>query len=157
MLPEAIKGMARRALVQECPRCATREAWERQSRGLQCRARLSQGRPLSHSPRAGGSERLQEARRHRPLCSAALRQRAEFDRTEHLWERGETCPVSTEGGTRRIHFVREGGGGGSNALFLGNEDSWLEEERCRPVAVLTAARGGRRAEEGGETSARRRD
>ena len=27
-------------------------------------------------------------------------------------ERDETCPVSTEGWTRRVHFVREGGGGG---------------------------------------------
>ena len=25
----------------------------------------------------------------------------------------ETCPISTEGGTRRVHFVREGGGGGA--------------------------------------------
>ena len=24
----------------------------------------------------------------------------------------ETCPISTEGWTRRVHFVREGGGGG---------------------------------------------
>ena len=40
----------------------------------------------------------------------------------YLWERDETCPVSTagwtrriqsvrEGWTRRVHFVREGGGG----------------------------------------------
>jgi hypothetical protein len=26
---------------------------------------------------------------------------------------GETCPVSTEGWTRRVHFVREAGGGGA--------------------------------------------
>jgi hypothetical protein len=26
-------------------------------------------------------------------------------------QRDETCPISTEGGTRRVHFVREGGGG----------------------------------------------
>jgi hypothetical protein len=25
--------------------------------------------------------------------------------------RDETCPISTEGWTRRVHFVREGGGG----------------------------------------------
>jgi hypothetical protein len=29
----------------------------------------------------------------------------------HLWERDETCSISTEGWTRRVHFVREGGGG----------------------------------------------
>ena len=28
---------------------------------------------------------------------------------------GETCPISTEGWTRRVHFVREGGGGGGVA------------------------------------------
>ena len=28
--------------------------------------------------------------------------------------RDETCPVSTEGWTRRVHFVREGGGGGGH-------------------------------------------
>jgi hypothetical protein len=27
-------------------------------------------------------------------------------------QRDETCPISTEGWTRRVHFVREGGGGG---------------------------------------------
>ena len=27
-------------------------------------------------------------------------------------ERDETCPVSTEGWTRRVHFIREGGGDG---------------------------------------------
>jgi hypothetical protein len=27
-------------------------------------------------------------------------------------QRDETCPISTEGGTRRVHFVREGGGSG---------------------------------------------
>jgi len=27
------------------------------------------------------------------------------------WKAPETCPVSTEGWTRRVHFVREGGGG----------------------------------------------
>jgi len=30
---------------------------------------------------------------------------------EHLWERDETSPVSTAGWTRRVHFVRGGGGG----------------------------------------------
>ena len=31
---------------------------------------------------------------------------------------GGTCPVSTEGWTRRVHFVREGGGGGRHLLQL---------------------------------------
>ena len=30
----------------------------------------------------------------------------------------ETCPISTEGWTRRVHFVREGGGGGGPAGSL---------------------------------------
>ena len=29
---------------------------------------------------------------------------------------GETCPISTEGWTRRVHFVREGGGWGGGGL-----------------------------------------
>jgi len=33
----------------------------------------------------------------------------------HRLERDETCPVSTGGWTRRVHFVREGGGGGTAA------------------------------------------
>ena len=32
--------------------------------------------------------------------------------TRPVGERDETCPVSTEGWTRRVHFVREGGGRG---------------------------------------------
>ena len=35
--------------------------------------------------------------------------------TAERLERDETCPVSTEGWTRRVHFVREGGGGGFDA------------------------------------------
>ena len=47
------------------------------------------------------------------LARADVAQRAEHELrpVEDLWERDETCPVSTEGGTRRVHFVREGGGG----------------------------------------------
>jgi len=33
----------------------------------------------------------------------------------------ETCPISTEGWTRRVQFVREGRGGGEHALL----DAWL--------------------------------
>jgi len=32
-----------------------------------------------------------------------------------------TCPVSTEGWTRRVHFVREGGGGGGCGALLGHQ------------------------------------
>jgi hypothetical protein len=39
---------------------------------------------------------------------------------------GETCPVSTEGGTRRVQLVREGGGGGG-ASHLGTHEPPL---RC---------------------------
>ena len=36
--------------------------------------------------------------------------------------RDETCPVSTERWTRRVHFVREGGGGGgAHALAEGRQ------------------------------------
>jgi hypothetical protein len=59
-------------------------------------------------------------------CAVAARRRGrELVREvlEHLREhlggrRDETCPVSTEGGTRRIHLVREGGWGwaGERAL-----------------------------------------
>jgi hypothetical protein len=41
------------------------------------------------------------------------------DREEPLelsCQRDETCPISTEGWTRRVHFVREGGGGGAFPL-----------------------------------------
>ena len=43
--------------------------------------------------------------------------RAEFEalaagEPPHISQQVETCPVGTEGGTRRVHLVREGGGGG---------------------------------------------
>ena len=34
-------------------------------------------------------------------------------RCERVRSRPQTCPISTEGWTRRVHFVREGGGGGA--------------------------------------------
>jgi hypothetical protein len=42
--------------------------------------------------------------------------------------RDETCPVSTEGWTRRVHFVREGGGGGQNLWDIPHAAS----SRCAP-------------------------
>jgi len=61
------------------------------------------------STRGGGGARL---RRARALVLGPLRERL------HLWEGDETCPVSTEGGTRRVHFVREGVALASPKQFL---------------------------------------
>jgi len=52
-----------------------------------------------------------------PARSArALRREASTrSRRRSALERDETCPVSTKGWTRRVHFEREGGGGGARA------------------------------------------
>ena len=50
----------------------------------------------------------------RPEAPARARQRFSGRRRSRRGGRGgkdETCPLSTEGWTRRVHFVREGGGG----------------------------------------------
>jgi len=59
----------------------------------------------------------------------------------------ETCPVSTEGWTRRVHFVREGGGGG--ALLGEAHHDELPHRRGR-------RRGGGRRGGGGGGGGRRR-
>jgi hypothetical protein len=47
----------------------------------------------------------------------------------------ETCPISTEGGTRRVHFVREGGEGGAVGWGEGAPPAAEEQRRRRdPVA-----------------------
>ena len=52
------------------------------------------------------------------------------------------CPISTEGWTRRVHFVREGGGGGGGGARAGRgcdlEDAALERSRdlCAPALQL---------------------
>jgi hypothetical protein len=85
---------------------------QRSKRGLAGR----RGHRAEHSGRielAGHlvSDERGGARRH------ALRQRAQQHRDLARTRpckpsaRDETCPVSTEGWTRRVHFVREGGGG----------------------------------------------
>jgi len=51
--------------------------------------------------------------------SATVGARADQERI-HI----ETCPVSTEGWTRRVHFVREGGGGGRSPWRRGARGNW---------------------------------
>ena len=46
----------------------------------------------------------------------------------------ETCPISTEGWTRRVHFVREGGGGGGGG---GGNLSGRGPSALRPRLVST--------------------
>jgi hypothetical protein len=59
-------------------------------------------------------------------------------------ERDETCPVSTEGWTRRVHFVREGRGGGrgdlvARALLL--EVDHVQQVVQHPALELREGRG----------------
>jgi len=54
------------------------------------------------TPRSDGPRRPRPAVQDSPACGAAAR---------GFRGRDETCPVSTEGGTRRVQLVREGGGG----------------------------------------------
>ena len=56
------------------------------------------------TPRSDGPRRPRPAVQDSPACGAAAR---------GFRGRDETCPVSTEGGTRRVQLVREGGGGGA--------------------------------------------
>ena len=61
-------------------------------------------------------------------------------------EGGETCPVSTEGWTRRVHFVREGGGGGrgrgGGARTIDGVLTPLRSESLPPTSTLHVARPG---------------
>ena len=56
----------------------------------------------------------------------------------------ETCPVSTDGGARRVQSVREGGGGGAsgatNSTPAPQHDGW--------APLMGRERGGRRCGEG---------
>jgi hypothetical protein len=68
-----------------------------------------------------------------------------------MGERDETCPVSTEGWTRRVHFVREEGGGKTAPSCApdngSNGRSRAAGERSRPPAggegTVAGAVGGR--------------
>jgi len=70
---------------------------------------------------------------------------------------GETCPVSTEGGTRRVQLVREGGGGGERLPADGASDfrdaaAGSESARlARLGAAVTEVPPCSAAAEGGET------
>ena len=62
-----------------------------------------------------------------------------------MGERDETCPVSTEGWTRRVHFVREGGGGGGRLVPRGLEHDHVANAPARRPRAARArdARAGR--------------
>ena len=63
-------------------------------------------------------------------------------------ERDETCPISTEGWTRRVHFVREGRGGGGGRRSGGEGEAEKGRRGGGPRGVLVAPparRGGARA------------
>jgi hypothetical protein len=65
-------------------------------------------------------------------------------RCERVRSRPQTCPISTEGWTRRVHFVREGGGGGQPCRAAGAGG----RTRARPPPTCTtrpARPSGRRA------------
>ena len=51
-----------------------------------------------------------------------------------------TCPISTEGWTRRVHFVREGGGGGGR--YLSSRSSTRSRFSSSTCAQSTAPPGG---------------
>jgi len=53
--------------------------------------------------------------------------------------RDETCPVSTEGGTRRVQLVREGGGGGALSRSASLDASLTAEEADMLLLVLKPA------------------
>ena len=57
--------------------------------------------------------RLRSACRPSSVAPVLLR-RARGCGTAHFCGSQETCPISTEGWTRRVHFVREGGWGGGS-------------------------------------------
>jgi hypothetical protein len=52
-------------------------------------------------------------------------------------QREETCPISTEGWTRRVHFVREGGGGGGTS-----DSASVSAARSSQLPRGEAGRGG---------------
>ena len=53
-------------------------------------------------------------------------------RCERVRSRPQTCPISTEGWTRRVHFVREGGGGGN--LAARREQAGAHAPALHPLA-----------------------
>jgi len=66
--------------------------------------------------------------------------------------RDEMCPVSTRGGTRRVHLVREGGGGRAGWVAAGGRAGWvgrgaamlaLALARILPLSRFSQRGGGR--------------
>ena len=54
----------------------------------------------------------------------------------------QTCPVSTAGWTRRVHFVREGGGGGGPHRFEKRNTLVAREEALHQRARTRGSRSG---------------
>ena len=87
---------------------------------------------------AGGHRRPPAPRR----CSASAQSPPASD---------QTCPISTEGWTRRVHFVREGGGGLCRTVGRRPPRDPLDGRRARRLGVRARARA--RARGGGRPAA----
>ena len=124
------------ALLRRCAAEAARGAWAgRTSRRRSTHSRRSpRPRPKSRvaSPRPLATSRSLRGPAPAPVCArAALR--GKTLRSSQYGGRDETCPISTEGGTRRVHSVREGGGGGLRGDI--EDSSLLACEGLWPAAV----------------------
>jgi hypothetical protein len=92
-------------------------------------ARVARAQPRPAARRvpqrpAAKATRFRRRRRHRCRRLGRDETRGELARGERCGARGlddlrETCPVSTEGGTRRVQLVREGGGRGGQRPRVG--------------------------------------
>jgi hypothetical protein len=71
---------------------------------------------------------------------ASMRQRDETCLCTPGAPRDGTCPISTEGWTRRVHFVREGGGGGARDA---SEMRQRPAPGARPASAVALAACGR--------------
>ena len=102
------------------------ERLERRAADLRHRFSLEQRRHRRGRARVGAQERGAGRRPRRAraprgrgvLCRQRGALMLRVRERRHL-ARGETCPVSTEGGTRRVQLVREGGGRGVGAITAG--------------------------------------
>ena len=115
--------------------------------------------PLAPAGTAALSRAAAGVRRERAARAAQLRAAASLAflavalqvRTRAC-ERDATCPISTEGWTRRVHFVREGGGPSGRTAFALEPGSTPNASRARLGA---AARGGAAARARRAEAARR--
>ena len=97
------------------------------------------------------------APQHRALAMATARRSARGGRERErgrgggTCQRAETCPISTEGWTRRVHFVREGGGGGGGGLAGAG---WSRAPRASGLERAAGGTAVRRGRGGGWQSGR---